>query len=76
MAGKGEKIAGAGTKTELRVAPRLAKEHGGNAADWSKVNGGNHVAKDGAKIETHGYENSKTGQIVELKTKLKDEGAP
>jgi RHS repeat-associated protein len=76
MAGKGEKISGAGTETVLRDAPRLAKQHGGKAEDWSKVNGGNHVAKDGTKIETHGYENSKTGSIVELKTKLKDEGAP
>ena len=74
MAGEGEKIAGAGTKTELRDAPRLAAEHGGKASDWSKVSGGSHVAKDGTKIETHGYQNAKTGQVVEPKTKLKDEG--
>jgi RHS repeat-associated protein len=74
LAGEGEKIAGAGTKTELKDAPRLAAEHGGKASDWSKVSGGSHVAKDGTKIQTHGYQNSKTGQVVEPKTKLKDEG--
>jgi hypothetical protein len=74
LAGKGEAIAGAGTKTEFRDAGRVAAEHGGQAKDWSKVSGGNHVAKDGTKIETHAVENKATGQIQELKTKLKDEG--
>lgn len=74
MAGEGEVIAGAGTKTELRAADRLSSQYGGNAGDWSKVSGGNHVAKDGTKIETHAYQNSATGQVVEPKTKLRDEG--
>jgi hypothetical protein len=74
MAGEGEAIAGAGTKTELRDAPRLASQYGGNSADWAKVSGGNHVAQDGTKIETHAYQNTKTGQVVEPKTKLRDEG--
>ena len=74
QSGKGDAIAGAGTNKELRDAARLEAQHGGKAGDWSKVDGGNHVAADGTKIETHGYENKATGQIVELKTKLKDEG--
>jgi RHS repeat-associated protein len=74
LAGKGEAVAGAGTKTEFRDAGRVAAEHGGQAKDWSKVSGGNHVAKDGTKIETHAVENKVTGQVQELKTKLKDEG--
>ncbi|MEJ1250067.1 RHS repeat-associated core domain-containing protein [Denitratimonas tolerans] len=74
LAGEGEAIAGAGTDKALRDAPRLADQYGGAAGDWSKVSGGNHVAPDGTKIETHGYENKATGQIVELKTKLIDEG--
>lgn len=71
--GNGTPIAGAGTDTPLRASDRLAAEHGGNAKDWSKVDGGNHTASDGTKIETHGYQNQQTGQTVELKTKLKDE---
>ncbi len=73
LAGQGEAIAGAGTDVALRDSPRLAAQHGGDAGDWSKVSGGNHVAPDGTKIETHGYENKSTGQVVELKTKLIDE---
>ncbi|RKH21497.1 hypothetical protein D7X74_00960 [Corallococcus sp. CA047B] len=76
LAGKGEVIAGAGTKTPYRDAPRLGSQHGGNATDWQKVSGGNHVAKDGTKIETHAAQNQVTGQVVELKTKLRDEGMP
>jgi len=73
MSGEGTPIAGAGTGTELREADRLAADHGGNASDWSKVDGGNHVASDGTKIETHAYQNQQTGQVVEPKTKLRDE---
>jgi len=75
-AGKGEVIAGAGTKTPYRDAGRLAEQHGGKAGDWQKVSGGNHVAKDGTKIETHAAQNRETKQVVEFKTKLKDEGQP
>jgi RHS repeat-associated protein len=74
LTGKGEAIAGAGTKKEFRDAERVAAEHGGQAKDWSKVSGGDHVAKDGTKIETHAVENKVTGQVGEIKTKLKDEG--
>ena len=76
LAGEGEVIAGAGTKVPYRDAGRLAEQHGGKPADWQKVSGGNHVAKDGTKIETHAAQNKDIGKVVELKTKLKDEGQP
>lgn len=74
LAREGEAIAGAGTGAALRDAPRLAAQHGGEAGDWAKVSGGNFVAKDGAMVETHAYQNVKTGQVVEPKTKLQNEG--
>jgi RHS repeat-associated protein len=74
LAGKGEAIAGAGTKIELKQAERLAKDVGGKAGDWSKVSGGSHVAKDGTKIETHAFENKKIDTVTQMKTKLIDEG--
>lgn len=39
-----------------------------------KVSGGSHIAKDGTKIETHALQNKEIDKVVELKTKLKDEG--
>jgi hypothetical protein len=73
LAGEGVAIAGAGSNVPLRDAQRLAAQYGGRAADWSKVTGGNHIAKDGTKIETHAYQNLASGYIVEPKTKLFDE---
>jgi RHS repeat-associated protein len=70
MCGGGEPIAGAGTNVTLRSAGRLAAEHGGTPADWAKVRSSNYKAKDGASFETHGYRNTQSGEVKELKTKF------
>jgi len=70
MAGQGKPIAGAGTSTVLRDAPRLVAEHGGIASDWAKVRSFSYEAADGVKWEIHAYQNTVTGKIVEFKTKF------
>jgi len=69
LAGQGKAIAGAGTSTILRDAPRLAAEYGGSASEWQKVTSSTFKAADKAVIETHGYQPVNTGRIVELKSK-------
>jgi RHS repeat-associated protein len=66
----GTTMAGAGARVPYRDAARVAKEHGGNAADWVKKSSSSHTARDGATFETHWVENGQTGQRVEFKTKL------
>jgi hypothetical protein len=75
LAGKGEPIFGAGTSEPLTSGNRLAQQYGGNAADWAKMGGENSAAHGvttpaGNNFEIHWYQNVKTGQIVELKTKV------
>ena len=70
MAGKGAVIAGSGSDTVLRDSPRLSAVHGGEQADWAKVTSSTHTASDGSKFATHAYQNTKTGLVVEPKTKL------
>jgi hypothetical protein len=41
--------AGASARIPFRDAARVAKEHGGNAADWVKKSSSSHTARDGAK---------------------------
>jgi hypothetical protein len=53
---------------ELRAAPRLVQEYGGGLGDWVKKTSSSVNAPDGTHIETHWYENLKTGQKVEPKT--------
>jgi RHS repeat-associated protein len=71
-AGKGTPIAGAGTKTALRDADRLAAQYGGQPGDWQKVASENYNpgGAKGGGFETHAYQNVKTGQVVEMKTKF------
>jgi RHS repeat-associated protein len=71
-AGEGTPIAGAGTGTALRDADRLAAQYGGEAGDWQKVASGNYNpgGAKGGGFETHAYQNSKTGQVVEMKSKM------
>ena len=80
LSGAGVPLAGAGTGTVLRDAPRLAAQYGGQASDWVKV-GSSQVTPAGAAggfekagfnggFEVHAYQNVKTGQVVELKTKF------
>jgi hypothetical protein len=66
----GTTMAGAGARVPFRDAARVAKEHGGNAADWVKKSSSSHTARDGATFETHWVENVRTGQRVEFKTKF------
>jgi RHS repeat-associated protein len=71
-AGEGRPIAGAGTGTALRDADRLASQYGGQPGDWQKVASGNYNpgGAKGGGFETHAYQNSKTGQVVEMKSKM------
>jgi RHS repeat-associated protein len=66
----GTTMAGAGARVPFRDATRVAKEHGGNAADWVKKSSSSYTARDGATFETHWVENVRTGQRVEFKTKF------
>jgi hypothetical protein len=72
------RIPGAGTA--LKDAARLAATYGGDEVDWVKV-ASSHVTPPGGAggfdmagynggFEVHAYQNVKTGQIVELKTKF------
>ncbi len=71
-AGNGDVMSGAGTATTLRDSQRLAAQYGGDAGDWQKVNSGNYNpgGAKGGGFETHAYQNSKTGQVVEMKSKM------
>lgn len=68
--GQGLPIAGAGTDTVLRQAERLAVDHGGDAADWSKVTSSAYTAADGQITQTHAYQNKIIDKVVEPKTKI------
>lgn len=80
MAGGGTPLAGAGAKTGLRDAARLAAKYGGKEEDWVKVGSSTSVPPGGAggwdwagyngSFEVHAYKNVKTGEVVELKTKF------
>ena len=62
-------IAGTGSKTELRVAGRLAERYGGVASDWSKCAG---KIESGKYIfDIHWYE--KGGKQYEAKLKIRKE---
>ncbi|MBH1476254.1 RHS repeat protein [Stenotrophomonas maltophilia] len=74
MSGKGEVIAGGQSGVLLRDSPRLSAVHGGSASDWVKVSSSSHKAPDGQQFSTHAYQNQATGQVVEPKTKLIEEG--
>ncbi|WP_345780300.1 RHS repeat-associated core domain-containing protein [uncultured Stenotrophomonas sp.] len=74
MSGKGEVIAGGQSGVLLRDSPRLSAVHGGDASDWVKVSSSSHKAPDGQQFSTHAYQNQATGQVVEPKTKLIEEG--
>ncbi len=72
-AGQGTPIAGAGSQSALRDADRLAAQYGGDPGDWQKITSGHYSppGSSGAQngFETHAYQNSKTGQVVEMKSK-------
>lgn len=67
-AGLGKSIAGAGSQTLLREEPRLIKQYGGEKGEWAKVvSKTQRTLADGTKVETHAYQNTQTGQVVEAK---------
>ncbi|MGN6186975.1 MAG: RHS repeat domain-containing protein [Thermoanaerobaculia bacterium] len=70
MAEEGIRIAGTGTRTVLRDTPRLAATYGGEAADWVKMRSSSYTAADGVRFETHWYQNIRTGERAEFKTKF------
>ena len=75
LSGKGTPLIGAGTNKPLLAGDRLAQEYGGDPEDWAKMGSGNSAAHGvqtpaGGNFETHWYQNVKTGQVAELKTKI------
>jgi hypothetical protein len=78
----GKVMAGAGHKTEIRDAQRLAAQYGGKPEDWAKMKSGACVTnirpdlKNPLEINprVHWYENVRTGQRVEAKVKIPEKG--
>ncbi|MBI1854181.1 MAG: RHS repeat-associated core domain-containing protein [Planctomycetes bacterium] len=70
MSGGGAAFAGAGTAKPLNDIQRLMSEYGGSATDWVKIRSSNYVAPDGVSFEVHAYQNIRTTQVVEYKTKF------
>jgi len=70
LGGGGRSIAGAGTRKAIDDLPRLLSQYGGKAEDWAKVSSSSFRTRAGQLIEAHGYRNVRTGETIELKTKL------
>ena len=75
MTGPGTRIIGPGTGRELRDAPRLAREYGGDPTDYVKMTSRTPARyQDGGGMydlfETHWYENVRTGARYEFKSKF------
>ena len=75
LSGEGKPIFGAGTSEPLDNADRLADQYGGHPEDWTKMRSKSSEVHgvqtpNGNKFETHWYQNIKTGQVVEIKTKI------
>jgi RHS repeat-associated protein len=68
--GGGRVMAGAGVRREIDDLPRLIDQYGGDAADWTKITSSTYKTRAGELLETHAYRNVRTGEIVELKSKL------
>ncbi len=75
LQGDGHPLIGAGTGRPLQAADRLAQDYGGAPEDWVKVGSDSSAAHGvqtpaGKNFEIHAYQNVKTGQVVEMKTKV------
>ena len=68
MSEPGIRIAGKGTNTVFRDAPRIADEYGGNASDWVKMVSRSCEAADGAVIQTHWVDSIVTRERMEIRT--------
>ncbi|MEM6454137.1 MAG: RHS repeat-associated core domain-containing protein, partial [Acidobacteriota bacterium] len=66
----GEAIAGSGAEKAIGDIVRVVRQHGGSADDWAKVTSPSKRFEDGRMFETHAYRNTKTGETVEIKTKI------
>lgn len=66
----GVTMAGAGAKTPIRDLKRLVAIYGGEDGDWAKKTSSSYLDREGIRHQTHWYENIKTGQRVEPKTKI------
>jgi len=69
-AGGGRAIAGAGTRKAITDLPRILAEYGGRPEDWAKVTSEIYSVGDGTTVQVHAYRNVRTGQLVELKSKV------
>ncbi len=54
----------------VRAVGRLTRSYGGKSGDWLKVSSAKYEPGRGRAFEMHWYENVKTGQRVEYKTKF------
>ncbi len=70
MAESGTRIAGFGTGSILRNRARLASAYGGGPYEWAKMSSSRYRGTDGFGFETHWYQNVRTGNRVEYKTKI------
>jgi RHS repeat-associated protein len=68
MGEAGAVIAGGSSKTPLRKAGDLAKEHGGDASNYVKKSSSAYPAGDGVKLSTHWEENVLTGERFNMKS--------
>ena len=71
MSQAGAAIIGQSTSKVLIDAPRLARTYGGDSVDWTKMTSSSYQRPtEGFSFETHWYQNTRTGDRVEFKTKL------
>ena len=69
MRESGKVIAGAGHKDHIKDISRLKAQYGGKSSDWVKKTSTSYEQSNGNRIETHWYENTRTGKRYEFKTK-------
>ena len=55
---------------EIKSLGRLKSTYGGRTRDWTKRSSSQYVGRDGMRQQTHWYQNRRTGQRVEYKTKM------
>jgi len=66
--GAGVVLAGGSSKVAFRDAAKTAERYGGEASDWVKKSSeAAHASPTGATYQIHWVENTKTGQIVDMK---------
>jgi len=66
---RGLVISGGESGVPLRDANRLKSKYGGKTSEWVKKTSTSYEQSNGNRIETHWYENTRTGKRYEFKTK-------